>query len=117
MSRTREEAQSIARVCHEANRAYCASIGDASQVAWDDAPQWQRDSAVNGVIFCLANPDAPPSANHDSWLAEKERAGWRYGPVKDAEAKTHPCFVTYDQLPIEQQKKDALFKAVVAALA
>lgn len=106
----------IARVCHEANRAYCAGIGDNSQVAWADAPQWQRDSAVTGVQFNLANPDAPASASHDSWLAEKERTGWRYGEVKDPEAKTHPCFVPYEQLPVEQQKKDALFKAVVAAL-
>jgi len=107
---------SIAQVCHEANRAYCLTLGDTSQVAWADAPDWQKNSAIAGVSFCLDNPDAPPSANHDSWLKQKEADGWKYGEVKDAEKKEHPCFVPYEQLPIEQQKKDALFKAIVAAL-
>jgi hypothetical protein len=106
----------IARVCHEANRAYCLTIGDGSQYSWADAPQWQVDSAVKGVEFCLANPDAPPSANHDSWYKQKEADGWVYGEAKNAEKKTHPCMVPYEKLPAEQQKKDALFKAIVAAL-
>jgi hypothetical protein len=108
--------QKIARACHEANRAICEAFGDRSQVGWDAAPQWQRDSAVIGVKFCLANPDAPPSGNHDSWLEEKRRTGWTYGPVKDAEAKTHPCFVPYDELPPDQKAKDYVFKAIVGAL-
>lgn len=111
------ENNDIAIVCHEANRAYCRTIGDYSQPAWDDAPEWQRNSAVKGVEFCRANPSAPPSANHDSWLAVKEAEGWKYGPVKDPEKKEHPCFVPYDQLPDEQKRKDAIFKNIVAALA
>ena len=107
----------IARACHEVNRAYCNSIGDTSQPAWEDAPDWQRRSAIAGVEFTLANPDAKPSASHESWLAEKERDGWKYGPVKDPKKKEHPCFVPYDQLPAEQKSKDYLFQAVVRALA
>jgi len=107
---------SIAMVCHETNRAYCRTLNDFSQPEWDDAPDWQRKSAIKGVEFCALNPDAPPSANHESWLEEKRRDGWRYGAVKDPEAKTHPCFVPYEELPIEQRRKDALFKAIVAAL-
>lgn len=107
----------IARVCHEANRAFCAGLGDHSQPSWEDAPQWQVDSAKVGVEFNLANPDAPASASHDSWLAQKDAEGWKYGPVKDPEKKEHPCFVPYEELPQEQQAKDHLFKAIVAALA
>lgn len=106
----------IARVCHEANRAYCLALGDASQPAWDDAPEWQRRSAVNGVRHATENPGAGPSASHESWLEEKRAAGWRYGPVKDPEKKEHPCFVPYGQLPAGQRRKDALFLAVVGAL-
>jgi len=106
----------IARICHEANRAYCLSLGDASQPSWDDAPDWQRTSAVNGVAFNLARPDAPASHSHDCWLEEKRAAGWRYGAVKDAERKEHPCFLPYEQLPAEQKRKDHLFKAIVNAL-
>ena len=106
----------IARVCHEVNRAYCASLGDTSQVAWEDAPEWQRESAIKGVDFHIANPDSKPSHSHDEWLREKAEAGWSYGPVKNPETKEHPCFVPYDELPREQQAKDYLFLAVVRAL-
>ncbi len=109
-------ADDIARVAHEANRAYCTAIGDSSQVPWADAPEWQRQSAINGVKARIDNPTAPASASHESWLTEKAAAGWKYGPVKDAEAKTHPCFVPYDELPTKQKAKDALFVAVCTAL-
>lgn len=109
--------QQIARVCHEVNRAYCAAIGDHSQPAWDDAPQWQKDSATAGVSMILDNPSTTPEQSHESWLAQKEADGWTYGETKDAEAKTHPCFRPYAELPQEQRVKDYLFGAVVRALA
>ena len=104
----------IARVCHEANRAYCLALGDTSQVPWDHAPDWQRSSAQNGVMNALSG--AGPEASHESWLAEKQAAGWKYGVTKDADAKTHPCVVPYADLPAEQRAKDDLFVAVVNAL-
>jgi hypothetical protein len=73
-------------------------------------------SAIKGVEFTRTHPDAPASASHDSWLEEKRATGWRYGPVKDPEKKEHPCFVPYEQLPVEQRRKDHLFQAVVRAL-
>jgi hypothetical protein len=39
----------IAMVAHEVNKAYCQSIGDNSQPTWREAPEWQTDSAINGV--------------------------------------------------------------------
>jgi hypothetical protein len=111
------DVEKIARVAHEANRAWCAANGDHSQPAWEDAPEWQRRSAINGVTFNIENPQAPASASHDSWLAEKRDAGWTYGPVKDPERKQHPCFVPFDELPDVQKAKDHLFKSIVTALA
>lgn len=108
--------QSIARVAHEVNRAYCESLGDISQPSWDDAPEWQKESATNGVAFHFHNPTATPSDSHKNWLAQKVADGWRYGTVKDPVAKTHPCMVDYDRLPQEQRSKDFLFRAVVHAL-
>lgn len=109
--------EQIAKVCHEVNRAYCASLGDSSQAPWDSAPEWQRQSAIKGVMHRLAHPDSTPADSHESWLAEKKAAGWKFGPVKDPEKKEHPCFVPYAELPKEQQAKDFLFLAVVRALA
>ena len=106
----------IAMVAHEANRAWCMQCGDDSQLSWNKAPKWQWDSAINGVKFRLENPDASDNASHDNWMKEKLADGWVYGDVKNAEAKTHPCLVPFDELPLEQQAKDALFRSIVHAL-
>ncbi len=108
--------EDIARVCHEVNRAYCQALGDDSQPKWEDAPAWQRDSARNGVHLHISHRDSTPADSHNSWIKEKQENGWVYGKVKDAEAKTHPCLVTFDELPAEQRAKDHLFLAVVRAL-
>lgn len=113
---SKEAAEEFARIAHEVNRGYCQAIGDNTQMAWESAPQWQKDSAIKGVWFQVRNPDAPPSASHDSWLKEKTEQGWKFGLEKNPELKEHPCFVPYEQLPIGQQIKDHLFKAVVRSL-
>lgn len=108
----------IAIVAHEANRAWCATNGDLTQPSWNDAPDWQQESAINGVLFHAKNPEAGNSASHDSWMKEKEEAGWVYGEVKDPEATppTHPCMVPFDQLPEADQLKDSLFRSIVHGL-
>lgn len=108
--------EQIAEVAHEVNAAYCKATGDNSQVPWREAPDWQKESAINGVKFHLAN-DATPEESHNSWLAEKEADGWSWGPIKDIELKEHPCFKPYDLLPTEQKVKDYLFSSVVNTLA
>ncbi len=98
------------------SRAYCQAIADNSQPSWEDAPDWQRDSAMNGVEFHQDNPNMTPEQSHDNWLAEKARDGWSYGPEKDPDNKKHPCFMPYESLPNEQKVKDYLFRAVVHSL-
>jgi hypothetical protein len=102
-----------AQLAHEMNRAYCLALGDDSQESWEDAPEWQRDSARAGVILKLDDPTTTPEQSHESWLAQKKADGWTYGVVKDVEKKEHPCFVPYDQLPLAQKAKDFLFLASV----
>jgi alpha-D-ribose 1-methylphosphonate 5-triphosphate synthase subunit PhnH len=105
----------IAKLAYEANAAYCRSIGDTSQPAWENAPEWQKTSVINGVRFHIENPIARASTSHENWLNEKQANGWHYGPEKDPERKTHPCMVPFDELPIEQQIKDHIFRSVVHA--
>jgi RyR domain len=105
--------EGAAKVAHEVNRAYCLANGDASQPSWVDAPDWQVESAKQGVQFVLDNMDAEPSAQHDNWMAQKVADGWVYGETKCADAKTHPCLVPFEDLPAFQQTKDILFRAVV----
>ena len=105
----------IAKVAHEVNRAYCQALGDNSQPTWDDAPEWQRSSAMLGVELHTSG-DHGPKASHISWMKQKVDEGWTYGPVKDPEKKVHPCIVPFSELPREQQAKDFIFRAVVHAL-
>lgn len=106
--------EQIAELAHETNRVYCRMLGDDSQFSWEDAPEWQRQSSISGVKFRLENPDASPSCQHEAWLKDKTEDGWKYGPVKDPEKKEHPCCVLYDELPLEQRIKDALFASIVS---
>ena|SRR5437879_1172252 len=109
----------IARIAHETNRAYCQTIGDNSQLPWEEAPDWQKKSAINGVIFHLnalrSGEEAKPSASHENWLTQKLFDGWKYGAVKNETKKEHPYFVPYEELTVEQRRKDYLFAAIVSA--
>lgn len=107
--------EEVAEICHEMNAAFCRAIGDDSQRSWADAPEWQRESAVVEVQFHL-DGDHPASAGHDSWMRQKTAQGWVWGPVKNADIKTHPCMVPFEQLPVEQQAKDYIFAGIVKAL-
>ncbi len=108
--------QQIAAVCHEAMRAYGVAIGDHSITYWENAPDWQRISAVRGVEGVLDGTISGPESAHESWLREKAENGWTWGPVKDASKFEHPAYLPYGELPEAQKRKDALFFAIVQAL-
>lgn len=103
----------IAAFAHHVNRSYCMALGDNTQPVWDEAPDWQRQSAMQGVIFHIKHPDAGPSASHDNWMAQKLADGWTYGPEKNPELKQHPCMVPFEQLSTEQKAKDYIFQGIV----
>lgn len=113
---TPEALELCARAAHEANRAYCLALGDASQLAWAAAPDWQRLSAISGAAAVVCE-DCSPEELHQRWMAQKSVTGWIYGPVKDSEKLEHPCLVQYSELPEPQRRKDALFGGVVRAMA
>lgn len=115
MELSKELVERCAEAAHEMNRILCESQGDVSQPRWLDAPEWQRSSAINGVRGALAGNT--PEQSHELWLREKVATGWGYGAVKDPVAKTHPCMVSYSQLPPEQRAKDLLFISSVTFMA
>ncbi|MCK5020114.1 MAG: hypothetical protein KAS32_23875 [Candidatus Peribacteraceae bacterium] len=108
--------EDIAKICYQTNKAYCETIGDNSQVDWNRAADWQRQSVFDGVMFHLEHPYAGPSGSHENWLRLKQKEGWVYGETKDTIDKIHPCMIPYDELPVEQQIKDALFVSIVKGL-
>jgi hypothetical protein len=108
--------EKIAKTAHELNKLYCESMGDMSQPSWEDAPDWQKESAVSGVEQIRENPNTSQSESHEGWLRQKLDSGWKYGPIKDPDKKEHSCCVPYDELPEFQKSKDAIFGAVVRGL-
>ena len=38
--------ENIAKVAHETNRSFCQTLGDWSQPTWENAPDWQKESAI-----------------------------------------------------------------------
>jgi len=106
----------IAKICHEANRAYCNDIGDDPQVPWDEASDAIQQSAVDGVKGILDGDINSPADSHDSWMNNKIAGGWKYGPAKDPENKEHPCIKAYRELPPEQIAKDHIFFNIVRAV-
>ena len=108
--------EKIAEVAHNVNRAFCKATGDDSQPTWDNAPDWQKDSAINGVKFHLENPNVTPEESHINWMNQKISEGWIYGKIKDPVKKEHPCILPYNQLPLTQQIKDHLFREICHSL-
>ena len=106
----------IARIAYKVNKAYCESLGDTSQVSWEDLTKQEKSNLVNGVDCHLKNPNVGAKSSHESWCEEKISQGWVVGEIRIPETKTHPNLVPFDQLPKEQQVKDYIFRAVVDAL-
>lgn len=107
----------IAQVCHEANRALQKVQDDLTigvSPPWEKLDTETRASAIEGVMGVLEGNTAEES--HRNWVAFKREHGWKYGPVKDIEAKTHPCMRPYEELEDHYKVKDRLFIAIVKAL-
>jgi hypothetical protein len=53
-----------------------------------------------------ANMELLAECEHDGWREQKERDGWSYTPVRDDQARQHPCLVQYATLSEEEKEKD-----------
>lgn len=109
--------EQIARVAHEVNRSYSEAIGEPAKPSWEDAPEHQRVSLRKGIQFIIDNPNAQARDSHDSWMQEKIRTGWHWGPKLDEIRMEHPQFLPYEQIPTEQRAKDFIFSTLVKQLA
>lgn len=104
----------IAALTHAMCAAYMRSIGeDKGNVAWEDVPQAERQSFIANVELHLVNPNLTQEERHNNWLAAKEKDGWVYGEIKDAEKKTHPFIKPYAELSQVNRTTDVLFAEMV----
>jgi len=106
--------EQIARICHEANRAYAQTLGATAPPTWEESPAWMQASECAGVRAHLSRT-LTPQESHEAWMKERRESGWVYGPDKNIEQKTHPALLPYEHLPLETRLKDYIFRAVVEA--
>lgn len=109
--------EAVARVCHEAVRAHHECYrgpGDNPIPAWEDAPDWQRESTIRGVRLALVSPSE--GVSHREWFDERWEQGWRCGPERDEEKKLNPAMVDFEELPRWQQEKDRIIIVLARAL-
>jgi hypothetical protein len=103
----------VAKTCHEVNRAFCREVlMDHSHLPWEQTPQSLKDSIFSGVLAHFEDPELTPEESHRKWMEYKSAEGWTFGNNKDADAKTHPCMLPYDQLHKHDRAKDHLFASV-----
>lgn len=109
----------LPKMCHEINRTICKVYGDDSQKSWEDAPEWQVKATYNLILEigqCLINGKPPSSKEtHEKWVEDKLRDGWKYGIEKNADMKTHPLLVPFEELPFKERLKDTMIKMVILA--
>lgn len=115
----------VARVCHEANRAYCKALGDHSQEEWQAASDSLRESVIAGVKFFKANPGVSDGEIHEAWqkrsssrvrdplLLEMESNGRL---CKVPGAKEQPDMRPFAELPFEERLKYCLFRVICGVL-
>jgi hypothetical protein len=138
----------LARAIHEDYLRQQTAAGDtpeknSSLVPWDALPEHLKESnrqqadsygAKLRAVQCSAAPHVDwneplfeftpkeveflARLEHDRWLADRLRDGWRYGPVKDGSTKVNPCMVPYEQLTEADKDKDrAAVRQIPASLA
>ena len=77
---------------------------------WEERDTKFRENMIRAVDKqCGPNRIMTPSELHDEWVKAYEDMGWKYGPVRDTESKTHPDMVPFDELSILEQEKDWVF--------
>ena len=108
--------EQIAEIAYGVNRLYCLQIEDCKPPCWNDIDDEKRRSYMAGVQSIMSDPGQRPEQTHQLWMASLYKDGWKYGKIKNAKKKEHPCFMSFQDLPEEQQVKDYLFNSTVNSL-
>jgi hypothetical protein len=115
----------IARIVHEANRAYNYGLNDlAPDPPFDILPGWQQQFVIDRVKLIrkllqhLSGEGAlevMASVIHQDWVTLLLSRGWELGYAKNpaGDPPTHPCLKGWELLPSEQQLKDTMAIAIV----
>jgi len=101
---------------HEIYKYFIESVSDEKVPGWELAEDWQRESSIENVKAVINGSSSDPEEEHKRWYKEKIDSGWKYGPVKDGELKTHPCLVDFFELPIYKRALDPIINWTVRSV-
>jgi hypothetical protein len=97
------------------------AIADFKTVLGEDhrpvRTKFARTSFRAQILRYVEHPSLAAEDGHVAWMQARKAEGWTWGATYDAEAKTHPDLVPWDELVPCQRAKSELVRAIVAALA
>lgn len=105
----------LAKICHEAQRAFCQTMGDFSHPNWDLTSPWYQKVMVECVTFVF-NKVSDVNQLHIFWSSQMTALGWSYGLVFNEKEKEHPNLKNFNDISFEEQIKYAIFMANVIAI-
>lgn len=99
---------------YEAARLQAIAVGAPIVPEPYEAREPEFRAQFEDVIARQCGPDrkTSPEELHDDWVRAYKAMGWKYGPVRDPGARTHPDMVPFDQLDPRERDKDAVFMAL-----
>jgi hypothetical protein len=69
-------------------------------------PRPIRTNAIRLADELLSLVERLAENNHDVWACGRLDQGWRYGVERNDTLKTHPCLVSYEELPEREKEFD-----------
>ena len=106
----------IASVCQETLKAYTRAVGLHHESAWSLVIPEDRVFADRLIGTLLDHPAWMPYQIHNEWCDRMEASGWKYGPEKNTEKRTHPLLVEWSELTKQQQCYWFLYRSTVLSL-
>ena len=93
---------------YAAHLASTEGFKKTTRYRWEFRPdRFTQSDPVLPFLFRFSEQEleSPAGREHTLWKEERERAGWRYGPVRDAKRKTNPLLVDYSQWTDEADRE------------
>ncbi len=106
----------IARVCHEAVRAYHAAVDPRPFEAWDDLQRPFQRATETVVRHYLANPTHTFRARHEERCRLMVDEFWRAFTSGDVPGNVSPDMVPYYSLPANLRVTHRLYESTIDAL-
>ena len=98
------------------NAARLAALASKAPIVpepWDEREEAFKTQFLEVIDRqCGEMRSKSPEELHGSWMQSYIDMGWKYGPERDTEKKTHPDLVPYADLNQLERDKDAVFVAL-----